>query len=545
MTIIEIQPHGKGKIAFYLLFGIVSLFLFMYYLSYTLIAFTTPQQFPINSFERFPLTYLIFPAEIFSLLFALYFVYCLVHGNTQPLQPKPLENKKDTPVAILVPVYNEPKQIVKRTLEACNNVRWEGKVTVYLLDDSTSPAHIQSMAKLSQEYGCTLIRRSNRVGYKAGNINNAIQKHVKEPFFVIFDSDQAPDPEFLEQMMDHFSDPQVAYVQTPQYYVKGTSDIERAAKLGCNIFFHAQCVAKAKDGAMPFCGTNVIVRTSAFVAVKGFSYYTSTEDIDLGLRLTDFGYVGRYVPKVLAQGFAPPDFSAYASQQYRWANGNLAIFREHWKRIIFGEYSLRYKIHYFFTLAWWLVGVVTLLYIIVPILSLFIGGTHHAWLPTSMLVLLFFQLVMGIMMIYMSLSQTAPEDRVRFRDALLQYSLITNSSFIYAKAALNALFKKYAGFIRTNKTKGRSSALPLLPNLVMSAICYLISIYALFMSARSTEIIHLRTYLPISLWLFIYASILASSIFFIDGEPVKLETIVNRPIMSYILAEKEPKKDGI
>src|SRR3989344_8958993 len=77
----NINRQAAGHIVFYALFGLISTILMGYYLSNTVIHFTTPQQFPINSFQRFPLTFLIFPAEIFSFLFTLYFVYNLLQGN--------------------------------------------------------------------------------------------------------------------------------------------------------------------------------------------------------------------------------------------------------------------------------------------------------------------------------------------------------------------------------------------------------------------------------------------------------------------------------
>src|SRR3989344_8213667 len=135
---IEINLQKKTHMAFYAFFGIIGTALIIYYLSNTIIYFTTPQQFPINSFKRFPLTFLIFPAELFSFSFSIYFVYNLIHGNYRPAAPRPLPNRHTAGVAILLPVYNEPKEIVARTIRACKNVIWPGGIKIYLLDDSTN-----------------------------------------------------------------------------------------------------------------------------------------------------------------------------------------------------------------------------------------------------------------------------------------------------------------------------------------------------------------------------------------------------------------------
>lgn len=532
-----IRKQGWLQYTFYAIFGLASTALMLYYLSDTLIHFTTPQQFPVNSFERFPLTWLIFPAELFSFLFGLYFVYTLITDRHRDPAPPPLHGREWTRVAILLPAYNEPADIVDRTIQACKQVRWPGGTTIYLLDDSTNLEDRKNMEALCQKHGCTLVRRKDRTGFKAGNINNAISKAVTEDYFVIFDADQAPQPEFLEATMDHFSLPGVAFVQTPQYFVNEGTPLERTAKVGANIFFQAMCVSRSRDGAMVFCGTNAVIKTAVFREVGGFSYYTATEDIELGLRMNDAGYRGVYVPQVLARGYAPQDFKAYSSQQYRWSNGNLAILRESWLRILAGNFSLRHQMHTLFALGWWMIGIVTLVYILVPIMALLFGlGTHHTWLPTSLLVLLYSNVVMGVLMIYVAL-RNRTDDRVTVADALLQYSLITNSMFIYARAAVSALFGRYVGFVRTNKKRSASGLSLIKWNLLLAAVCFGFSAYALYNAAIASDLVRLRTFLPISVWLLFYSVLLSSSILFVgEGAPVAA------PVAVAAAAPKRSKK---
>src|SRR3989344_1093818 len=256
---IPIKKQGWKHLMLYLIFGLMSFVLMMYYLSNTLIHFTSSQQFPINSFKRFPLTFLIFPAELFSFCFAMYFVYNLFTDRYRNEKPEELLNKSSIRVAVLIPVYNEPREIVERTIAACKKLIWPGGVRIYLLDDSSSEEDMASMKILSKYYGCMLVRRSDRTGFKAGNINNAIKNAVREEYFVVFDSDQAPEPKFLEEVMDYFSNISVGFVQTPQHFINVTTPLERAAKIGTDIFYNSQCVSKAHDGALPFCGTNAVI----------------------------------------------------------------------------------------------------------------------------------------------------------------------------------------------------------------------------------------------------------------------------------------------
>jgi len=514
-----IKPQTLKHFAFYTLFGVTVLFIYIFYLSNTIIHPTSDRQFPIDSLAKYPLSIPIFLAETFSFCFALYFLYNLFTDRYRP--PKPKRLSPLPAVAICIPVYNEPYDVVNRTLAACEAILWPQK-TIYLLDDSKNETSIKEMDRLAQEHGAVLVRRPDNTGYKAGNINNAIEHAVKEEYFVILDSDQAPKPRFLEQTIHQFSNPKVFFVQTPQYYINDDTPLRRAAKIGTNIFYQTQCVSKARDGALPFCGTNLVVRTSMFRELGGFRYYTSTEDIELGLRANARGWRGVYVPEVLVTGYAPPDWRAYRSQQYRWANGNLAILRQNWKELLWGEYSFLHQVHTFFTIAWWLIGLTTIVYITVPVLSILLGApTHHLWLPNFMIPLLYMNVVMGIMMIFVALHGRIANKRVTLFDAFLQYSLIVNSIFIYSKAAVNALFKRYIGFVRTDKKGTNPGLADIKWNLMLSAVCYVISVYALYSVATASDIQQVRTYLPVSIWLLFYSIITASSILFVNDAPVR------------------------
>jgi cellulose synthase (UDP-forming) len=534
----RINIQNKKQYIFYIVFAVLSFTLMLYYLSDTVIHFTTDRQFPINSFSKYPLTIFIFPAEVFSFLFGMYFVYVLLVDKYRIKKPENLKDKKNIAVAVLLPVYNEPREIIERTLKACKKLIWDGEVKIYLLDDSTKPNYKKIVDELAHKYGSSVVRRGNRDGYKAGNINNAIKNSIREDYFVIFDADQAPMDNFLIDTMDNFSDVEVGFVQTPQHFINNNSILERAVKIGTDIFYRAQSATKAKDNAIPFCGTNLVVRAKAFKAVNGFSYYTATEDIDLGIRMNQMGYKGAYVPKILAHGVSPSDFKSYSSQQYRWSNGNLAILREYWYKILGGNFPLLYKTHMFFTVGWWLIGLVSLIYIVVPILSILFGiGTHHTWLPTEVFYFLFVYVLFGISLIYVSLKGRVEGDDVRFSDALIQYSLIVNSFLIYSRAAINSLlFKRYIGFVTTDKTsslgapeankkekslkKGmwKNSGLSQIKwNLFLGMICFGFAVYTLYFAMISVDLVQFRTYFPISLWLLFYSIILFSSILFVGN----------------------------
>lgn len=83
-------------------------------------------------------------------------------------------------VDILIPTYNEPDFIVKRTIMGCQAINYEHK-QVYILDDTQR----QSIKQLAQELGCHYINRPDNSGAKAGNLNNAL-KQTNGELVVVF-----------------------------------------------------------------------------------------------------------------------------------------------------------------------------------------------------------------------------------------------------------------------------------------------------------------------------------------------------------------------
>jgi cellulose synthase (UDP-forming) len=84
---------------------------------------------------------------------------------------------------------------------------------VHVLDDGRRPA----MAAVAAEEGVNYITRNDNVGFKAGNLRNAMDR-TSGDFVIIFDADTRPFPDFLTETLGYFRDPKMAWVQTPQWF---------------------------------------------------------------------------------------------------------------------------------------------------------------------------------------------------------------------------------------------------------------------------------------------------------------------------------------
>ncbi len=127
------------------------------------------------------------------------------------------ENRDEGVVSVDVffPTYDEEIDLVRLSLEDARKIRYphEINIKIHVLDDGNRPA----MRLLAEELGCNYITRDNNIGFKAGNMRNAMEQ-TSGDFILICDADTRPFPSILENTLGYFRDPDVAWVQTPQWF---------------------------------------------------------------------------------------------------------------------------------------------------------------------------------------------------------------------------------------------------------------------------------------------------------------------------------------
>ncbi len=196
-----------------------------------------------------------------------------------------------------------------------------GRHTTSILDDGKSDEVMALAAELDVGY----VRRANNKGDKAGNINNAL-KYASGEFFVIFDADFVPDPEFLYETIPYFENKNIAFVQTPQHYSNLDTLISKGASFMQYVFYSLIQPGKNRFNAAFCVGTNVVFRRSAVESIGGLYEASKSEDIWTSILLHEKGYESVYIPNVLALGKTPDNIRAYSKQQL---TGAFEIFFRH------------------------------------------------------------------------------------------------------------------------------------------------------------------------------------------------------------------------
>ncbi len=234
-------------------------------------------------------------------------------------------------VAIVVPCYNEDPAMVKKNLLKLKELKYpKDKAKFYLADDSTKPEITKELEGFCSKNGITFVHRSDRKGYKAGALNNAL-KQSKEEYIAIFDSDEfLTDNHFILDLLPYFQDKKISYVQTEKRYRKGTF-FSDSVDIFDAFFFKFIEPARALNNTAVFAGSCGIIRRSALDSIGGFPEYI-IEDTFFSFESDMHNFKSLYVPKVYALGKPITTFSSLVKQQWRYNYGDTQFISYFFKR---------------------------------------------------------------------------------------------------------------------------------------------------------------------------------------------------------------------
>lgn len=118
-------------------------------------------------------------------------------------------------VDVFFPTYDEDPELVRLSILDAKKMTYPHTINVkiHVLDDGKRDA----MHEVAKEENVNYITRDNNVGFKAGNLRNAMEQTGGD-FIVICDADTRPFSTMLEHTLGYFRDPNVAWVQTPQWF---------------------------------------------------------------------------------------------------------------------------------------------------------------------------------------------------------------------------------------------------------------------------------------------------------------------------------------
>ncbi len=264
-------------------------------------------------------------------------------------------------VTTQIPIYNE-YNVSRRIINAAVAMKYpKGKHEVQVLDDSNDETSslIDSIVKELKEQGhfIDVVRRSDRIGFKAGALSYGMQK-TKGEYFAIFDADFIPPEDFLQKTIPVFEkDESIGLVQARWGHINSKkSFLTRAQSMGIDGHFMVEQAARCFSGLyMNFNGTAGVFRKQAIIDGGGWQWDTLTEDMDLSYRIQFAGWKTCFLSDLIVPAEIPEDIRAFKNQQFRWAKGSIQTAIKLFPRIIKSDEPLFKKIEAFFHLTHYIV----------------------------------------------------------------------------------------------------------------------------------------------------------------------------------------------
>ncbi|WP_081942873.1 glycosyltransferase [Myxosarcina sp. GI1] len=386
-----------------------------------------------------------------------------------------VEKKYSPSVDILIPTYNEPDFILKRTIIGCQALNYEHK-KIYVLDDTRRP----QIRKLAKELGCKYFTRPDNSHAKAGNLNQAIAR-TNGDLIVVFDADFVPTTNFLERTIGFFVNPKVGLVQTPQSFynsdpIAKNLGLEDVLTTEEELFYRQAQPIKDGAGSLVCAGTSFVVRREALQKIGNFSTDSICEDYFTGIRLSAKGYELVYLDEKLSAGLAAESLAAHIDQRLRWSRGTLQAFFIKSNPLTIPGLNLWQRLGHLELLFHWFTCIPRLFFLFVPIICIF-GGLNPVLATAAEGLYMFVPLYAMFITCFAWLNE-------RSRSALLADLYAILQAFPVAISVINVMFSPFSqGFKVTPKGQSRnrfrfnwSLAVPLIVFLIATIISFYVSI---------------------------------------------------------------------
>jgi hypothetical protein len=235
-------------------------------------------------------------------------------------------------VTVQLPVYNE-RFVVERLIDGCAALAYpRDRLEIQVLDDSddaTTEVIAEAVARhAARGINIVHLRRGNRAGYKAGNLQHGLATASGE-FVAIFDADCVPDPEFLTTAIRYFRDPAVGivYLHHTRPRNRDHSIITRAqqpfaSSPGDPKYYAGECFYF-------FFGSPGMIRKTCLASIGGWRGDTLCEDVDFSIRSYLNGWRCVISDEKLASADLVDRMSDIKDQMTRWKTGNAECYRKH------------------------------------------------------------------------------------------------------------------------------------------------------------------------------------------------------------------------
>lgn len=356
-------------------------------------------------------------------------------------------------------VYCCANDIVESSLEKCIQQKYKN-FDVVILDDSTDEEEklkVDNFVKSHPNINIKAIRRDNRIGFKAGNLNNYLQsedcKSKNYKFFVILDSDEIIPKNFITSSLKYFyAYENIGIVQANHIATNNRNFFMNLFHIGVNSHWPVYQTMKHRLGFSSMLGHGAMIASECYYKLENGFPPMVAEDLCISIELRNYGYYVAFAPEIICQEEYPVDYIAFKKRHSKWTQGNLEFIKNFSSKIFKSKMKWFEKLDIIlFTYNLPLTAIfsfyILINLVILPVIGVSLGSIYPTWfiIPT---VIFFFSPMVNDFIYWMF--------RINFFKFILHFPLVFilyGSMFLTSLiSAILGIFGKKAKFIITPKT---------------------------------------------------------------------------------------------
>ena len=203
---------------------------------------------------------------------------------------------------------------------------------ILIVDDSTDPESRSQVDMAAGTFGCGVIRRDRRSGFKTGAINNAMSI-VNTEFMSIIDADETVPENFAQATLPYFAGEDVAFVQVSHHSCNKSTSWEKNMGFGVDLHWKIYQPYRNRYGVVNFLGHGAVLKTDAVREVGGFPELVA-EDIALTSELYTAGRRGVFVDEISAGEEFPSTYTAFRRRHKKWTMGSTQFMKRYFGKIM-------------------------------------------------------------------------------------------------------------------------------------------------------------------------------------------------------------------
>lgn len=209
---------------------------------------------------------------------------------------------------------------------------------VVILDDSSDEKYRAAIDAFAQKHQIKVVRRENRVGFKAGNINNylmsaEVRNNSKYDYFVILDSDEILPANFITESLKYFyAQKNIGIVQANHISTRNRNFFMKLFHIGVNSHWPTYQTMKHFYGFSTMLGHGAMIKSDCYYQVGGFPHLVA-EDLCLSIEARRYGYYVAFAPNIICEEEYPIDYIAFKKRHSKWTQGNLEFIKKYTGKI--------------------------------------------------------------------------------------------------------------------------------------------------------------------------------------------------------------------